>query len=41
VVAHWFVSHRRWRIIVGEFKIRSRQLLSRWTRAVQERRTLS
>jgi glycosyltransferase involved in cell wall biosynthesis len=41
VVAHWFVSHRRWRITVGEFKIRSRQLPSRWTRAVQERRTLS
>jgi glycosyltransferase involved in cell wall biosynthesis len=41
VVAHWFVSHRRWRIIGGEFKIRARQLLPRWSRAIRDRRALS
>jgi hypothetical protein len=41
VVAHWFASHRRWRIIGGEFKIRGRQIPLRWTRAVRERRVLS
>jgi glycosyltransferase involved in cell wall biosynthesis len=41
VVANWFVSHRRWRIIGGEFKIRGRQLLTRLTLAVQDRRAMS
>lgn len=41
VVARWFVSHRRWHIILGEFKIRGRQLLPRPTLAVQARRPSS
>jgi glycosyltransferase involved in cell wall biosynthesis len=41
VVTRWFVSNRRWRIVLGEFKIRGRQLLPRPTRAVQARRASS
>jgi glycosyltransferase involved in cell wall biosynthesis len=41
VVAHWFTSHSRWRIILGEFKIRGSQLLSRPARPIEGRRAMS
>jgi glycosyltransferase involved in cell wall biosynthesis len=41
VVAGWFVSHRRWRIIVGEFKLRGGQFLHRPRGAIRGIRATS